>query len=650
MKLINWGSETPEQLEQRRRFEEEAMEWARAKMLAEAQARNASSSTAVAVGGGGVSESQESTTTTTTISPGTTTTTTSAEPTTTTTTEEPTTTTTTEDPNWVELVFTSMTWAEANVGDTSSLGSWNSSLISSAGSNFTSLSLNNLTNTVRLYGGSGVSLNASALAGSSLVSIIDNGSVIVEAGNNCFDSCSSLTTTTLFALQTAGTSVFSGCSALTSVSFPALSTAGDSCFENCSSVTTFDLPVLTTLGDYFFKNCTSATSFTLSSVSSLGTGANASSAVDDGVFEGIIGQTVSISANVVPTTATGAYDDDLIYLFTNNTVTLNSQDPMWVEMDSASWAIDPKPELSATGNSYGDGSPTASILGFVASQTAWPTTADTVINSIETAPGVSFTASSDAAFASGTWYVRAYVTYVVGTFYSLNQLEVTVIPFSFNFLRRTDTDVSDPPTYINGEPFAATSAGDGQVYFDLSFAGDTGSITDTGIVSSINEYPTETDNPQSLAPGQGIEYNMPAGQRYFRAYALLDGVGYFYTDSPGILFTMEEMSIDPIIVTPLTGAPDYNNQVDFAAQLASPIGTVSSVGFSWKILEFASVDEPDPYYSATGSITLSPPTSPFSFNHSIVVSSQFADKTCNVRAWAVIDGVKYWSEMQTTNV
>jgi surface protein len=559
-------------------------------------------------------------------------------------------------PNWgycpsLELMFSDWTWVETVFTDKTSVSEWGAYLSNTADRAIDRIFVNEGTYTVTLRGGRGLSLNDDIFGGSNLVSIVDNvGIAVTGIGSNTLNDCTDLTTVTLNGATSIGFDAFSGCSSLTSVSFPAVTTVGNSAFSDCSSSTSFSLPAATTVGELCFNNCTAATSFDLSAVTSLGPGSN-SYAESDGVFQGISGNSIALTISTVPTSNTGAYEEDLFYLLNNNTVTINSQDPMWVTMDTASWSIDPKPELSASGNSYGDGSPTASYLGFVASQTAWPTTADTVINSVETAPGVSFTASSDAGFATGNWYVRAYVSYSLGTFYSPTQEEVTVIPFAFNFARRTTTDVSDPPSYINGEPFAATSAGDGQVYFDLSFAGDAGSITDSGIVSSINEYPIETDNPQSLAPGQGIEYDMPpAEQRYFRAYALLDGVGYFYTDSPGILFTMEEMSIDSIIVTPLTGAPDYNNQVDFSAQLVSPIGTVSSVGFSWTVLEFATVDEPDPYYLPSGSVTLSPPTSPFSFNHSIIVSSQFAAKTCNVRAWAVIGGVKYWSEMQTTNV
>lgn len=638
-----WGND-PDGQEQRRRFEEEAMEWARLRLVNEARGRGQSSSQinlvmGMVAGGGAAFD----VTTTTTVEETTTTTTSAPEETTTTTTEEPaTTTTTTEDPNWVELVFSDWSWVETTIGARGTLANWTNSIVSSFLSNFTSLAVNEGSYSVRLYGGAGIATTADCFNESNIVSVTDNGNAIFELGSGSFELCSSLTSVTLQALTSAGNIAFKDCTGLTSINLPSLSSAGNSCFEGCTNITTFSLASVSTVGDRCFKGCTAATSFDLSSLSALGTGSNSYTGTDE-VFSGITGNTVSITMNTVPATATGAYDEDLLYLFDNNTVTLNSQDPMWVTVDSAAWTVVPKAELSASGTAYGDGSPTASALGFVASQSQWPTLSDTVFTAEEILPGV-FTATVPD-LANGTWYARAYVTYGLGTFYSPTQIEVTVVPVAFTFSRRTTTDVSDPPNYINGEPIAAQGLGQGIVYFDLSLDGNTGSIIDSGIISSTTSSPTSADNPQPFAPGQGLEYYMPAEQRYFRAYATQDGTNYFYSDSPGIQFRMEEILIDDIGVTPISGPPTYEVQLDFSAQLINPVGTVSNVGFSWKIKPVFDVTEPDPYYSPTDSISLSPPSSPFTFTHSITDSSPDSQQLCYVRAWAVIDGIKYWSGM-----
>lgn len=675
---MGWNTDSEGQ-EQRRRFEEEAMEWARLRLVNEARGRGQSSTQLNLVMGmvaGGGAAFDVTTTSTTTAEPTTTTTTTSttttttAEPTTTTTsttTAEPTTTTTTtEDPNWVELVFTSMTWAESNIGGTDQVGDWNSYL----GSNFTSLLLNNSANSVKLYGGSSISITAEAFISSTIYIVTDNAGAISTIGNGCFSSCESLVAVSMPALNDAGTSAFSGCTsltsaslgniyslgdscfsgctALTSVSFATLGTAGNNCFEGCTSVTSFELSSLTAVGDRCFKGCTAATSFVIPYLVSLGTGSNLYSGTDE-VFANISGNSITVSINAVPTNPNGAYDEDLLYLFENNTVSVNSQDPVWLDLDSAAYSVTPKAEMTASATAYGNGSPAITTLGFVASQSSWPTTADTVFNSESTVTGFFTGTTNGPVTPYGTWYVRAYVTYGLGTFYSPTQFTVETVPFTISFARRTSTDVSNPPAYINGEPFAAIGIADGTVYFDLSLTGNTSGLADSGIVSSASPSPTYFDNTQPFAPGTGLGYLMPKGTRYLRAYAVLDTNEEFYSGSPGIQFTMEEMSIDALGVTPLSGAPTYESQIDMAAQVVSPIGTISSVGFAWKIITGGVIEETDPYYSSTSSVSLAAPGSPFNFSHSIVSASPDGNKNIYVRAWAVIDGVKYWSDVMTAS-
>lgn len=158
--------------------------------------------------------------------------------------------------------------------------------------------------------------------------------VLQTAGDNAFDSCSSVATLNLPALITAGDSCFANMSSLATISFPLLQTAGNNCFENdsdipsfdlpslisagsncfaaCISATTFNLPNATTLGDACFNACNGTTTFDLSSCANLG-----STTGDDGVFSPIAGNEITLT--ILTATST---DGDVVWLQTYNTVTL----------------------------------------------------------------------------------------------------------------------------------------------------------------------------------------------------------------------------------------------------------------------------------------------------------------------------------------
>ena len=415
-----------EQEAQRRRFEEEVMEWARLRLVNEARGRGQSSTqinlVMGMVAGGGAAFDVTTTTSTTTEAPATTTTT-STSTTSTTTAEPTTTTTTTEDPNWVELTFANWTWVDANIGTRTSVSDWNAALISTAGSSFSAIAVNDETYSVKLYGGSNIVTSANGLDSSTVVSFIDNGSAIIEIGNNFFDTCQGLTTLSLPALQTAGDSSFFGCNSLTSISFVDLTSVGVSCFEECSSVTSFNLPSLATVSDYCFKGCAAATSFTLTGVALLGSGSNAGPASNDGVFDSISGLTISTTFGVVPTTATGAYDKDLLSLFLVNTVTVNGADAVWVENVAGSFDIGTKTYTAEANCTSAAPSPSINTLGFVINQTGSPNLSDTVLTATSTSPGL-YDASIELEWST-TYYVRAYVNYGLGTFYSLDEYTFT---------------------------------------------------------------------------------------------------------------------------------------------------------------------------------------------------------------------------------
>ena len=138
---------------------------------------------------------------------------------------------------------------------------------------------------------------------------------------------------------------------------------------------------------------------------------------------------------------------------------------------------------------------------------------------------------------------------------------------------------------------------------------------------------------------------MQADQRYFRAYATTANVDFptIYSPQPGVQFRMEQVELS-LIATGIPGSPNTWS-FDITGELINPVGPISSVGFSWKLDPGNEADEMDPYYLASpSSISLSVPTeSPFTWNHTLNYN-QYAG-VLNIRAWAVIGGIKYWTPL-----
>jgi hypothetical protein len=112
---------------------------------------------------------------------------------------------------------------------------------------------------------------------------------------------------------------FYNCTSLSSLNLPALDTVGDSCFYNCTALLTIDLPLLTTCQQSCFSNCYLLTSISLPSCTDLG-----GTVLDDAVFVGIIGSTISATFNsILETCDAGNPDGDIQYLSANNTVTIS---------------------------------------------------------------------------------------------------------------------------------------------------------------------------------------------------------------------------------------------------------------------------------------------------------------------------------------
>jgi hypothetical protein len=97
-----------------------------------------------------------------------------------------------------------------------------------------------------------------------------------------------------------------------------LNTIGNSCFSNCYTATTFNIQSATTIGIGCFSNCLSVTSFDLSACTNLG-----GSVLDNSVFFGIIGNTITLTVPTALTTCNGGLPDgDIQYLQANDTLTI----------------------------------------------------------------------------------------------------------------------------------------------------------------------------------------------------------------------------------------------------------------------------------------------------------------------------------------
>jgi hypothetical protein len=194
-------------------------------------------------------------------------------------------------------------------------------------------------NTVKLCGGTGITLRAglfsSTALATSLISVVDNADCVVsleclyvidpESVSTPFYyyldpdeySCLNLATADFPLVTTVGGFCFAGCTGLTS-GFSALTTAGDYCFEGCTGLVSPDFSALVTAGDYCFASCTGINSIDLSSCTALGTTTG-----DDNVFDGISGNTITLTVpHALMTCNGGSPDGDIVYLVANNTVTI----------------------------------------------------------------------------------------------------------------------------------------------------------------------------------------------------------------------------------------------------------------------------------------------------------------------------------------
>jgi len=141
----------------------------------------------------------------------------------------------------------------------------------------------------------------------------------VTISDSAFLNCTSLSGYDFPLLEAIDENCFANCFSLESIIFPSLTNVAIGSFSGCENVVTVILPSATVIGSDSFQGCVLLEEIEIPSVIAIGF-----SVSDDAVFDGITGQTISVTAPVALQTANGGnLEGDLQYLDDNNTVTFN---------------------------------------------------------------------------------------------------------------------------------------------------------------------------------------------------------------------------------------------------------------------------------------------------------------------------------------
>jgi len=215
----------------------------------------------------------------------------------TTTTTTTSTSTTTTSAQALILGFDNISSANTLVGDASDVADWNTFFdLPTFGTPFTSVGLDG--NNVKLFGGANIEVKQSLfIENSNILSINDQPGSITSVGDDAFIRCS-----------------------LNYLIFPQLQSIGAYCFLENAVLASFSAQNLLSIGDGSFEQCLQISTINIPSCTSLG-----GTVDEDFVFDGITGQTISLTIpSALMTVNGGNPDGDIQYLQANNTVTITT--------------------------------------------------------------------------------------------------------------------------------------------------------------------------------------------------------------------------------------------------------------------------------------------------------------------------------------
>jgi len=156
-------------------------------------------------------------------------------------------------------------------------------------------------------------IGAGAFNGIAITQILNsNFPLVTIISNGAFQGCGNLTILNLPNCLSIDDTAFDLCVNLTSVSLASVQNIGIGVFGTCIGLTTISLPSVISIGDSAMLDCTSLTSIYIPACLNLG-----STTGDNGVFNLIIGNNITLTIPLATST-----DGDVVYLQTNNTVTL----------------------------------------------------------------------------------------------------------------------------------------------------------------------------------------------------------------------------------------------------------------------------------------------------------------------------------------
>jgi hypothetical protein len=221
----------------------------------------------------------------------------------------------------LEIVFENPQRISADVQNPTDVESWNTMFnLPALGKPFTSVVIE--ANVVKLYGGKNITLEKSSLTDSNcddITSVIDHCGAVISIGDYTFgeDNCNTLEYVYFPSATSIGVEAFAY-APLISVSFPSVITISQNAFEFCNQLSNAYFPNVEVIGNQAFRNCTLLGNIYIPKCEQLG-----DTTGYDEVFRNISGNSITLTVNnLLMTCDSGNPDGDIVYLDSNNTVTI----------------------------------------------------------------------------------------------------------------------------------------------------------------------------------------------------------------------------------------------------------------------------------------------------------------------------------------